>query len=72
MAICFISKKLWLNGNNVSHSNIKTKRHIRSNIQKRRIFDSQSGCFFKIKLSNKGLKILERMNFSKCLKRIQD
>lgn len=70
MAICFISKKTWMGGNKVSHSNIKTKRHIRSNITKRNVYDTNTQSFFRVALSAKGLKVLEKVaSLEKCLKK---
>jgi large subunit ribosomal protein L28 len=47
-------------GNNVSHSNRKTKRRFIPNIQKKRVFDEQSGEFVKIKLSTRALRTLSK------------
>ena len=39
MAVCEISGKRWMNGNKISHSNIKSAKRFSANIQSKRIFD---------------------------------
>lgn len=60
MAICNLTGKSWMNGNSVSHSNIKTKRRLNPNIQKKRIFDVESGRWLRIRLSTRALRTLNR------------
>lgn len=67
MTICVITGKSWMSGNRVSHSNIKTKRKINANIQKRRIFDVKRGCFVRVSVSASGLRNLNKKSISFCL-----
>jgi len=71
MAVCVITGKSWMNGNRVSHSNIKTKRKVKANIQKKRIFDVETGRFVTLKLSTRAIKTLSRKPLSEVLKKIK-
>lgn len=65
--ICPITKKKTLSGNNVSHSNRKTKRKFISNIQKVKVWDEKQNKTIKIKISTKGLKIINKLGLNKAL-----
>lgn len=56
--ICQVTGKRPRSGNNVSHSNRKTKRRFIPNIQKKKIYNPETGEFEKLQLSAKGLKTL--------------
>lgn len=58
--VCQVTGKKTTTGHNVSHSQRKTKRTFKPNIQTKRIFDEQAGRFVKVKVSTKGLKILQK------------
>lgn len=58
--VCQITGKRPSAGNNVSHSNRKTKRRFLPNIQKKRIFNPETGKWEKMKISAHGLRILKK------------
>ena len=58
-----------MNGNKVSHSNIKTKKKFKPNIQKKRIFDTETGRFVTLKICTRALRTLNKMSLSKMLKK---
>jgi len=60
MAICTLTGKAWMNGNRVSHSNIKTKCRLNPNIQSKRIFDIESGKWIRLKISTRALRTLNK------------
>lgn len=64
MAICSITGKSWMNGNRVSHSNIKTKRKVSANIQRKRIFDVETGRWVRVRLSTRALRTLNLKSLS--------
>lgn len=64
MAVCQLTGKGFLNGRRVSHSNIKTKHRRKANIQKKRIYDATTGCFVRVKLSTRALRMLTRKPFA--------
>ncbi len=70
MAVCTLTGKSWMNGNRVSHSNIKTKRKLKANVQNKRIFDVESGQWIRVKLSTRAIRTLNRKTLSACLSKI--
>lgn len=69
MATCSITGKRWMNGNKVSHSNIKSPKRSDANIQRKRIFDPETGRFVRVKLSTRALKTLNKKSLSQALRR---
>jgi len=67
MAICKLTGKSWMNGNRVSHSNIKTKHRLKANIQKKRVYDIETGRFVTVRLSTRALKTLNKKSLSNML-----
>lgn len=59
--ICFVTGKKALFGNNVSNSNRKIRKKFNANIHKQKIWSSSENKFFKINISNKGLRILNKL-----------
>ncbi len=68
MPKCSITGKSWMNGHKISHSNIKTKKRFKANIQKKRIFDTDTNKFITLKISTKALKTLNKTSLSKLIK----
>ena len=68
MAKCSITGKRWMNGHKVSHSNIKTKKRWKPNIQSKRIYDVESGRWVRMKISTSVLKTLNRKSLSEVLR----
>lgn len=60
MATCTLTGKRWMNGNKISHSNIKTAKRFHANVQSKRIFDVESGRWVRVKLSTRALKTLNK------------
>ncbi len=58
--VCKLTGKRPLVGNNVSHSNNKTKMRQLPNLQTKRIFVSELNRFVRIKLSARALKTINR------------
>lgn len=56
--ICLITGKTPLTGNNVSHSNVKTKRRQMPNLQKKIIVNPATGKKERILVSGRGLRTL--------------
>ena len=67
--ICQITGKRPLVGNNVSKSNIKTKRRQLPNLQARKIYVPELNRKIKIKLSVSALKSIDKIGFSEYLKK---
>jgi large subunit ribosomal protein L28 len=64
MAVCEVSGKRWMNGNKISHSNIKSAKRFNPNIQSKRIFDVDAGRWVRVKLCTRALKALNRKSLS--------
>lgn len=70
MAICALTNKKRTVGHKVSHSNIKTKRVLRPNIQKKRIFDIDSGRFVRLAVSTSALRTLNKHSLTAMIKKV--
>lgn len=70
MAICALTNKKQMSGHRVSHSNIKTKRVTKPNIQKKRVFDIDTGKFVRLALSTRALRTLNKQSLSAMIKKI--
>ena len=60
MAKCRITGKRPLVGNRVSHSNIKTKHWQQPNVQKKRIYDEETGNWISVRLSTRVLRTITK------------
>ncbi|MFA5946630.1 MAG: 50S ribosomal protein L28 [Patescibacteria group bacterium] len=58
--VCAITGKRPLTGNNVSHSNVKTKRRQMPNLQPRTVVNPATGKAHRITVSGRGLRTLRK------------
>ncbi|MCH8841469.1 MAG: 50S ribosomal protein L28 [SAR324 cluster bacterium] len=65
---CQITNKTGLSGNRVSHANNKSRHVQKVNIVKKRIYLPELKRYVKVKMSAKGLKILDRKGAYRVLK----
>jgi large subunit ribosomal protein L28 len=54
-------------GNNVSHANNKTKRRFLPNLQKRRFFSESLNRWVSLRLSNAGLRVIDKLGLDAVL-----
>ena len=66
--VCSITRKKAMVGNNVSHSNGKTKRTFGVNLMKKRFFVPEEDQWVTLKLSAAALKTINRKGISAVLK----
>lgn len=66
--ICQITGKKLLKGNNVSHSNNKKKRYFNINFFKKKFFIPSLGRWIKLKVSAKGIKMINKLGIDHILK----
>jgi len=66
--VCQITGKKAMVGNNVSHSNQKTKRKFNPNLQTKRFYVTEEKKWVTLKVSTSGIKIINRRGISACLK----
>ncbi len=57
---CLVTGKKTAVGNNVSHSNVKTKRKLYPNMQKKRLVDPASGRTITVMITTRGLRTLKK------------
>lgn len=65
--ICQITGKKAMVGNNVSHSNRKTKRTFNPNLQDKRFYVPEEKKWITIKVSTSGIKIINKKGIYACL-----
>lgn len=58
--ICMLTGKRVLFGNNVSNSNRKTRKKFSPNIHTQKFWSNEKNKFIKIRISNKGLRIVNK------------
>ena len=66
---CEITGKGPISGNNVSHSHKKTRRRFLPNLQKKRLFDVDSGQWVTLKVTAKGIKIIDKIGLKAAIAR---
>lgn len=65
---CFVTGKRNLFGNNVSHSKRRTRRRFLPNLHKLRFWSPNKNSFISLKVSSKGLRIINKFGIDKVLK----
>jgi large subunit ribosomal protein L28 len=68
--ICQVTGKGPMVGNNVSHANNKTKRRFMPNLKKRRFWVPSLNRFVTLKVSTKGIRIIDKLGIEAVLKKI--
>lgn len=66
--ICQITGKKVITGNNVSHSNIRTRRTFEPNLQTKKFFVPETGEWITLKVSANGLRTINKKGLSVALK----
>jgi large subunit ribosomal protein L28 len=67
--VCVITGKKTITGNIVSHSNRKTKRVFKPNLLKKRFYIPDEDRWVVLKVSAKGLKVIDKIGITAALKR---
>jgi len=65
--VCQITGKAPMVGNNVSHANNKTKRRFLPNLQYRRIWVESERRWVRMRISNAGLRMIEKVGIDTVL-----
>ncbi len=68
MKVCEITGKKAVIGNNVSHSNHKTKRRFSPNLKTKRYFLEEEGRWITLKVSAHGMKTINKKGLGAALK----
>ena len=69
--VCIVTGKKPLTGNNISHANNKTKRRFSPNIHTHRFWVESENRFVKLKLSTKGMRIIDKYGIDAVLSDIR-
>ena len=68
--ICDLTGKQLLSGNNVSHSNSRTKRKFYPNLHTKRFFIPEEGEWITLKVSTSALRTIDKKGITACLKEV--
>ena len=69
--VCQVTGKRPVTGNNVSHSNIKSKRRFLPNLQSHRFWVETEIRFVRLRLSTKAMRIIDKKGIDAVLKEIR-
>ena len=69
--ICQITGKGPTSGNNVSHANNRTRRRFLPNLHTHRIWVESENRYVKLRISTKGLRMIDRDGIDAVLKKIR-
>lgn len=69
--VCPITGKRPMMGNNVSHSNNKTRRRFNPNLQKRRLWLESQKRYVTLRVTARGLRIIDKYGIEKVLADLQ-
>ncbi len=69
--VCMVTGKRPAVGNNVSHAQNKTKRRFLPNIQSHRFWVESEKRFVKLRISTKGMRIIDKNGIDKVLAEIR-
>ncbi|GAB4149260.1 MAG: 50S ribosomal protein L28 [Bacteroidia bacterium] len=70
--VCQITGKRTIVGNNVSHSNRKTKRTFQPNLQSKRFFLEDEKRWITLKVSTSGMRTINKIGIAEALKRAKE
>ncbi len=69
--VCQLTGKRPISGNNVSHSNRRTKRVFKPNLQKKRFFIPELNRWVTLKISAKALRTINKLGLYAYLKKLE-
>lgn len=69
--VCKLTGKKPISGNNVSHSNRKTKRRFVPNIQKKKFFVPETGEFVTLRISTAAMRTINKLGVIAYIKKLE-
>ena len=69
--VCQVTGKRPMAGNNVSHAHNKTRRRFLPNLHRKRIWVESEQRYVKLRISQKGLRIIDKQGIDKVLATIR-
>ena len=70
--VCQITGKKVISGNNVAHSNKRTKRTFEPNLFKKKFFLEEENRYIDLKVSASGIRMINKLGLKEALKRAQE
>lgn len=70
--VCQVTGKRPMSGNNVSHAQNKTRRRFLPNLHTQRFWLESEERFIKLKVSRKGLRIIDKLGIEKVVKNLRE
>ena len=70
--VCMVTGKKPVTGNNVSHAHNKTRRRFSPNIHSHRFWVESEKRFVKLRLSTKGMRIIDKLGIDAVLKDVRN
>ncbi len=70
--VCIVTGKKPITGNNVSHAHNKTRRRFNPNLQTHRFWVESEKRFVKLRLSTKGMRIIDKNGIDAVLANIRN
>lgn len=67
--ICDLTGKMAMSGNNVSHSNVKTKRKFYPNLQLQKFFIPEENRWITLKVSTSAIKTINKIGITEAINR---
>ena len=68
--VCDLTGKKVMFGNNVSHSNHKTRRKFSPNLQRKKFFIAETGEWITLRVSTSAIKTINKKGIGACLNNI--
>ena len=65
--VCQVTGKRPMSGNNVSHANNRTRRRFLPNLQYKRFWLEKENRYIKLRVSQKGLRLIDKHGLEKVL-----
>lgn len=69
--VCKLTGKKPISGNNVSHSNRKTKRRFVPNIQTKKFFVPETGKFVTLRISTSAMRTINKLGIYAYVKKLE-
>ena len=69
--VCQVTGKRPMSGNNVSHAHNKTRRRFLPNLHNKRIWVESEQRYVKLRVSQKGLRIIDKLGIDAVLKDVR-
>ena len=68
--VCTLTGKRPMSGNNVSHSNAKTRRRFLPNLQKKKFFVPETGTWVELRISCAAIRTINKLGLFAYLKKL--